>query len=351
VLTIAGIIAYVEGVKRRVLHGVLYLCTLLYPAIYAASIFLYSVDQIGGEGGLNSNWPTTFLPHATWVLGDPMTIALLIVGTVTAVMFLKEQNRKFLAIWFVAAVVLYLNPVVATPLITFVTTPNAYWRLFYLLPFPFVVGVSGVALISYLERHHPRLRITVPGLVIFVLLFVHLPKSTFHGYGSYRNTLPRPTSLGWPRYQIHDLATAQGVLDTNPPAGTILAPLEISTTIAILTSRYKHICYRIDGLRMWLDTDPEMLESTITVSQYLNRKLDGGKPSLIVDFLKLYPDINTVVIRLPKKQRARRHVRRVLRANGFTKIHIVGKMRVFSREKPHHSTAGPGPSSGLTAGG
>ena len=61
--------------------------------------------------------------------------------------------RSFLLGWSGLAALLYLNPWVAPWLIEHITSPNIYWRLFYLLP---VTPLLALAVALVLERLRAR---------------------------------------------------------------------------------------------------------------------------------------------------------------------------------------------------
>jgi hypothetical protein len=343
VLAMAGSIAYLRGVKRRIIHGVLYLGSLVYPAVYAASILLYSVDQLGTGTAVNSSfWPRSFLAQATWVLGDPAVIVLMVLGTIAATIFLKKENRTFLGIWFVAIIVLYLNPVVSPFLIEHVTTPNIYWRLFYLLPFPLVIGLSGVALISHLENQDLKWRLHIPGMVILALLLAHVPSSVFR----YQLVIPtfevdygprHRTGLQWPGYKIaRSYKLARNVLDIAPPEGTMLAPKLISCMVAMQTARYKHVCYREDVTLVAFGVGRKSNEHQLRVEANTGLRGIIGETQLssIDELVKRYPLINTVVAYPAEKKRDRVRLKTLLSKRGFTNLQMAGTMLVFSRPQP-----------------
>jgi hypothetical protein len=338
VLALAGSIAYVSGVKTKIERGFWYMCSLAYTAAYAVSILLYSTKEVGSESALNVTWPATYAGHLKFVLSDPAAIVFMTVGTIGSVVFLKGRDRRFLIAWFAATVVLYLNPLVAPFMIEHVTSPNIYWRLFYLLPFPLVIGLSVAAPATMLEGRSRAWRVCVPGALILLLLLAHLPQSSPSVFRSgtmiFENRLPRPpTDIRWPGYKVANLALTRKILEACPPEGTMLAPQKISTVAAMLTARYTHICYRFDGIRMWFETGGRKNESDLrmSASQCLRGRVSFKGLRSVESLVKRYPQINVVVAQEKAIAASNGYLDRFLSGQGFVVSGQVGDMLVLSR--------------------
>ncbi len=125
-------------------HALVYLLSLVYVAVYALFLLTHAVTDLGVASPANWRFPKTFLGHARFFVNArvPLTPALVIGSTALCLIVVSTRTRRLLLGWIGAAVVLFLNPIVAPALIEHITSPNAYWRLFYILPFPLVVGIA-----------------------------------------------------------------------------------------------------------------------------------------------------------------------------------------------------------------
>jgi hypothetical protein len=339
VLAVAGSLSYVSGGKLRLLHGIRYLCSQLYPVAYAISIFFLSRGQVGSESILNEGWPRTFHVHADRVIGDPLARGFLIAGTAISVLFLRGRNRLFLIVWFALTAGLYLNPKVAPLVIEHLTSPNLYWRVFYLLPFPLVIGLSGAALVSLLENRRTIWRVLIPTTVTALLLLAHLPESSPSVFRGDPSKPPRTTLLRMPNYKIAKLSVTRKILDASPPGGVMLAPWWISGTAAVLTAKHKHICYRRDGMLLWFEGEGRTIEAKrrTIASQFLGgevtRESRRGGWNSVAWILERYPDITCVVARNTVVEAKRHRLEERLRQWGFTKKAEADYMVVFTRRE------------------
>jgi len=342
VLAIAGGISYVSGVTMKAYHAVRYLSSLLYPGVYAISILLFSVGQVGSDSILNKGWPRTFHVHADRVIGDPLLRGFLIAGTVISVIFLRGRNRLFLVVWFALTAGFYLNPKVAPLIIEHLTSPNLYWRVFYLLPFPLVIGLSGAALVSLLRNRRTIWRVLIPATVTALLLLAHLPDSSPSVFRGDPSKPPRTTLLRMPGYKIAKLSVTRKVLDVSPPDGVMLAPWWISGTAAVLTAKHKHICYRRDGMLLWFEGEGRTTEAKrrTIASQFLGgeatRESRRGGLNSVAWLLERYPKITCIVARDTVAEAKGRRLEGLLRQWGFTKKTEAGYMVVFTRPESEH---------------
>jgi hypothetical protein len=325
VLAVACSFSFVRGWRRRVVVTAAYLSSLVYPAIYAATIVLFSMGDVGTESALNKRWPLTFFGHAKFVWTDPTAIILLLIGTITAIRFLKSDNRRFLVIWLVAIAVMFLNPLVAPYVIKYVTSPNLYWRVFYLLPFPLVIGLSGAALVTYLGRWDRKWRVIVPGAVIVGLLLVNVPRPSFSVF--------HRASLRAPGHKVMQLSVARKVLELSPPAGSMLAPRMVSQAVAVLTSRHRHICYRRDGIALWLKTGERSREKQVRemASHCLGGRVSARCLFQVQWLLNKHPQITTVVAKDNVIVANDNFLKSLLRRLGFTELGRADDMVVFTR--------------------
>ncbi len=338
VLCISGCSCYAPKMRTALLRGFCYLCSLFYPALYALSILLLSVSQLGSDTTINRGWPVTFLGQARFVLGGPAVTLSMVMGTILAIGLLKNRDRRFLVIWLVLMLVLYLNPIIAPFIIEHITTPNIYWRLFYLLPFPLVIGLSGAGISLRLEAVKPTVRRLVFGAVATMLLVAHLvpgSPSLFRrqpGHG-------RATKLLLPGYKVPHLSTVRKVLSLAPPHGTMLAPQVVSCSLPLLTSNYPQIVIRGPAISMLMAERGLEDEATqrIRAAHFLGREIRGQnaitKENLnsFIWVIRNCPQIKSVVASRKAAKAYDSYVFRFLDEYGFTEHRRAGKLVVFMR--------------------
>jgi hypothetical protein len=54
-------------------------------------------------------------------------------------MFSKDKNKFFYLYWIGLSIIFILNPFVSKYIINYIAFSSVYWRLFFILPFPFVL--------------------------------------------------------------------------------------------------------------------------------------------------------------------------------------------------------------------
>ena len=119
-----------------------YLSSYMY--LLSASLYCYINMNETRMSYIGSWWwfPKTFYGQFKLVFIDSLSypVIALVLFTILSIVAIERSYRTFLISWILLCVTLFLNPIVF-PFVTKITTFNAYWRLFYLLPFPLVVGL------------------------------------------------------------------------------------------------------------------------------------------------------------------------------------------------------------------
>ena len=282
------------GPARTFANRLPYFISLLYPLLFAAYTLSSSVSTIGSDSIINQGWPTTFMGHARLVINPffPLTLIVLVVSITISLIFLSQKRRRFLICWMILSMLLLLNPLVAPTIIRFVTTPNAYWRLFYVFPFPLTIAI-GVA--SLLDTKDPLLtgkRRLAPVALLAVAASMGLV------FRMATDSRESSVSIGPPAYKLplRSLAIARQALIRLPP-GMMLAPSEIAGITAMLNSEYPQLRIREDAVRLWLSETgrPNDAEIRIGASDFV-----GGQSG---DFLALaailgrYSELQSVIVK------------------------------------------------------
>jgi len=247
-LAAACSISYVSKMGAALFRATTYFGSMLYVAGYAISILIANIVPFGVEGVVNRGWPTTFLPHACHVLGGPVVCILMTLGTAGALIFLRGRERRFLVTWIVSCILLYLNPLVCGILIQYVTSPNIYWRLFYLYPFPLVLGLCAAHLASRWDIGRARRGNLIAVLIVIILIILH-----FLGFSSsvfYRSK----TEIRGFTYKIDpmELDMARRVAGIAPP-GTMLATPELSLVMPMIEGKHPQMLTRERATIVWMD--------------------------------------------------------------------------------------------------
>ena len=282
-------LAYVISTRRYPLTRLVgYFACLAYVVAVALYVFFFWKLGLDNASPANQGWPTTFLGHVNFFVKAkaPLTPIALIGSTLLSAFVLSGRHRQFLLTWALASVVLFLNPISATFLIRYVTSANAYWRLFYIYPFPIMAGMIAATLYKHLSYGWPakRLAVVLATSILLVGFLFLSPTSVF-----YQQDLGRPTY----KLLLHNLRQATTITQITP-AGVMLAPESIAGIVAMLDARFPQIRVRIDAERTWLPSLEEA-NARIAASDYLDGK--GGDFSDLQTIVKLYGNtIRSIVI-------------------------------------------------------
>jgi len=299
--------------------------------LYAISILLLSASQLGSDKLINQNFPVTFLAHARYVLDGPAVTLFMAIGTILTIGLLKNRNRRFVVTWIVLILAFYLNPLVSPFIIEHITTPNIYWRLFYLLPFPLVIGLSGAAISLRLEAGNTTFRRLTLGVVATILFAAHLFPVSPSVFRQKPEVLV--TKLSLPSYKACHLSEARKVLALAPPPGTMLAPPTVSLSLPLLTSDYPQICVRQDGISMFMAERGLEHEATqrIRASYFLGGQTTREGLDSLVWVIKQQPQIRSVVSHRYVAEINNRYLFRLLNKFGFTEYRFADNLVVFLR--------------------
>ncbi len=234
--------------RRRLLAVVAYGTSLVYLAGYAVYASRAATHLLEAGSSVDTKWPTTFVGHlATFLnLERPVTPFVFACSLLLVILLVRGLRRRLLLAWTAAAILLFLNPIVAPAWIARLTGPSIFWRAFYILPFTAAAGTAFIALLEHLTATRPRLApLLTAGLLAACLAFNLLPGST----SIYR----RGGEIGWPAYKLVEEAVRVGrAVVAQAPPGVMLGPREISGTMPMLRGGYPQLRIRDDTLIAWL---------------------------------------------------------------------------------------------------
>lgn len=329
VLTVAVVIACAvassNGYRNFIKHSLTYLLGLSYLFIYTLTVFLNFNSDVSEKSPINSDFPTTFLGHAGFFLeqSGPATPLVLMGCTVSAVLFTTGNVRKFILAWMAATLILFLNPIVSPFLIKYLTTPNIYWRLFYVYPMPLLLGLTGAGLYEYTARFSKQVRFAIISGTASVLFIAHFVPFT-------TSVLYLRTEFDWPRYKIPPASarSAAAVIAVAPP-GPMLAPMPLNGIITMLSAAYPQMRVFTDADRAWfgrrgMSTE---IENRICASEFVN----GGQPDCLPAFQAVagYDILRSIVI--AQSAAADPQVQHVLERSGYVHHETVDDLLVYWR--------------------
>lgn len=295
-LSFVLLLAYMISIRRlkpKMIAG--YFTSLVYLVAVAFYAFLFWKASLDNASGGNQGWPTTFLGHAMFFVNPryPLTPLLAAGSIILVCVVLTGWRKQFILIWIVASIAIFLNPIASIPLIEYVTSANTYWRMFYIIPFPLIIGIISAALFTRFGQLYPTKRfasVLFASSVLFAFILLS-PTSLFSEAYAERYT----ASIGWPTYKLppQSYKQAKAIIQIAPP-GVMLAPIPIGGVVIMMDSRFPQIRVRDDSERTFL---PSLDEANLRIaaSNYI-----GGINSDFLSFqslLNLYEnDIRSIVI-------------------------------------------------------
>lgn len=139
--------------------------------VYLVGVAFYFILHVNKDAitylGM-SGWPATFAGQFKLVFISIWSYpSVMLVAFVGITLFMaKKYDRRFIFVWICLCFFLCLNPIIFPIVSRYVTSLNNYWRLFSLLPFPFVVGYP-LALLG-----EQRWFTTKKGYLLFTILLL-----------------------------------------------------------------------------------------------------------------------------------------------------------------------------------
>ena len=223
-----------------------YFSALAYLICYAIFMKFHLPHLLDGNSPINQGFPETFLGQAKLLYekSGPSTPLAVAGSTLLGLRFASENDRAFIAAWIASLVLLFLNPVVAPFLMAHVTSPNAYWRMFYLYPLGLLLALTGAGLYAACERMSPSFRTALAGAACLILVAAHFPRFTTSALHL------RTSGPGWPRIKAsRDLLDASRSLISALPPGSMLASPGVGGVVSMLSGNYP---------QLWIFEDQQM---------------------------------------------------------------------------------------------
>lgn len=299
-------------------RDVMYILSTGSALLYAAFLFVAvksgaSVDPMTIQGSVN------FVDHVQFFVNPklPLTPSFVAIFTI-GIMLVSGWQRKFLAIWIILLLALFLNPLSAKFLVGTIVPPNIYWRLFYLYPFPLVAALVGAGIWRRFEASKST---TAGAIIMLLVLCVSLAQYMNHFY--------QQDQIQIAGYKIPpaDLDLARKVADVAPD-GLMLAPPNIYGLVSMLTSNKPQVRMRGDS-RAVVERGEYLL--TIGASRFV-----GGETKFQKKFVELVSkkavDVLVIKSALLLDEAQGPTIRQVLEANGYIKQNHLSEHTILWRE-------------------
>ena len=157
-----------------------YFASLTYIVLVAFYVFFYWKAGFENLSPANQGLDASFSGRVNLFINPraPLTPLLLIASTILVFFVLRGMRRNFLLIWAFASIVMFLNPFTSPLIIEHITTANAYWRMFYIYPFPLIVGVILATLFDKTSHLSPSKRFFIVIVTSVILIGIILQSPT-----------------------------------------------------------------------------------------------------------------------------------------------------------------------------
>ncbi len=289
----------------------LYFASFAYLGLWA--LFVARHDGVETATFLNGNYPSTFGAYLTTFIYPPypLTPLLTILGCALAAVLAPGRMRAMLAWWIALAVVIVLNPLSAEILLQYFR--GIYYRLFYVLPFPISIGLTGAFAWMRLKQRAMRNQRLLGGVawigaaVLPFVIPVSLVRLPLYGWG---NTL-----------YDGDLARASQLVGSLPP-GTMLAPYPLSGAISMLDSDAPQMLTRPDLLDFYLGRQANAQDAALRSQAQLCLDGDVAAAGSMGQLLMNYPEIKSVAMEKSIYERDEPELDAILSQNGFRRIKV-----------------------------
>ena len=128
------------NLKKIIKSGLIYFFCFS-PLIFNALKYKFIIDKKLNITNLNDKFSTEFFDQLFLVFDENLWIiyTFLVSLILLSILFSKNKNQSFYFYWIVLSFVFILNPFVSKYIIKYISSSTIYWRLLFILPFPFVL--------------------------------------------------------------------------------------------------------------------------------------------------------------------------------------------------------------------
>ncbi len=274
------------GSIRSVLRGAFsYFSSSSYLVLYG--LFVSAKERYAGASvSGNLAYPTTLSGYLSGFYNPamPLTPLLVVVFSLIALSTVRNDLRRFLAVWIMLVLLTVFNPWVASGLLYYFRA--IYYRLFYVFPFPLVIGVAFSSLFGMTAGLRPSWKSLLwicTGAGVWALLF-WLPSSIFRG----------SAYASGPTYRDEEMTMAREALNVLPK-DVMLAPYPLSGAINMLDSRSAQLLTRGDILEFYLNPRGQEFDARLRMDANEFLTGDPGEDEAFMQMIDRYPEIRSVV--------------------------------------------------------
>ncbi len=316
-----------EGISKAVLKKLVgYFTSMIF--LYIIGVYLLAtmdrsaMDYIGfetfGEG-------TDFAAHFRFVFAQwphPFFALYLLATGVTWLGLDKKSDRRFLLGWSVAAVVI-LNPLLFGFITTNLTTSNAYWRLFYLLPFRVTIGLAPAVLLARATWF--RTPIAIGAMIAFLsLAFVGHQIDFLHKIVVFQRV---PMSISG--YKIRETVRSDvELMITRAMPGAMVAPRLYSAVVPLYTHEFPQVSVRgyLLSHSAIAHGQPKLADSRLLAIDYLS-----GEEAGVQDLKLLLANEGLKNVVASSSCANRPQFQRLMKKHAFTRVLKETRFSLFVR--------------------
>jgi len=221
------------------------------------------------------------LRYVIWV--SPMAFATLLVILAAWSGATSTLLRRFAAVFLLGFTLCFWNPYTAAWIATHVTGAPTYWRVFWVLPLPLIVGATLSAPVDLLRRHSA---LGAAICIVLGALLLAVPQQTSLAPAN-QVTLGRP---GW-KLPADPLRIAQETVRLAPAGSLVLVPLDVSLWLPAL---HQHPTPLVVRKQYFPLLEPVLGEEELIRRARLSRMVTGlvipaHPDALLADAIDTYP--------------------------------------------------------------
>ena len=330
-LSIAGVSYWLTQEKRSFKQLAWFFSSYFYLvliALYFKSVVNKEAIRFHGEDG----WPTSFIGQFKLVFIDYLSWPsfAFIIFVALSLILAKKPERRFITYWLAGMIGLFLNPLVFPFLADHFTSFNNYWRLFYLLPFPFAVGFTLVALQDKLPAKPVWSGLAFSGLMLFAVLANTYPNRYSYNYATFAKV-----NYSFGAYKIFPElhADVAKIIEAAKP-GITLAPLTYSSLIPMYTTALPQVAVRYYMLKSLEAGYGRSVAGTekIRAFKYVSGESTDGLQDA-ADLLAKKELVNVIVSAKTTAFDNWRAMAESLAKNGFKPVFQNSRFLLFSRDR------------------
>ena len=278
-----------DSVRTLFVKAFLYFSSFFYLIWFA--LFVAQHDHLETAIAINerSGYTDTIQEYLNGFINPafPLTPVFVLAFSLAILFFSKGKRRIFLSFWMGIVLLTIPNPVVAKFLL--IIFRGIYFRLFYIYPFPLIIGIVIALLYEHSRNWHHNPHVfkiiwTIASLAFVMLTFVS-PTSIF--------TSDRYTWGDWSTYKEN--AAALEIVSVTPH-GLMVAPYPISGAVRMIDSDYDQLITRYAHMDAYLNLQGRGDEAKLRVQA--GNFLDNGKQEdyqAFVQLIEMYPQVNSIV--------------------------------------------------------